>query len=136
MQAVQRLGFICELSPEACELPIGQDLKDHLTVEEEILEIRRTGHERSQTTAVLTNVEGVGSRIRKFGVKGGADEGDIDRIVDEELDDEGDEMVADDAKKGSIPKRVVDVAKSEERKFIEKMKIFDVVKRDTTGGDG
>ena len=61
-------------------------------------------------------------------------ERDINRVIDEELEDEGDEMIADDAKKGSIPKRLVDAAKHEERKFIEKMKVFDVVGRGTTNG--
>ena len=54
---------------------------------------------------------------------------DIDRVVDDSLHEEGEEMMFDDAKKGSIPIRLVNQAKSEERKYIEKMKVFEAVDR-------
>ena len=43
---------------------------------------------------------------------------DIDRVVKDSLDEEGEEMVADDAKKGSVPIRSVNPAKTEEQKCI------------------
>ena len=41
---------------------------------------------------------------------------DIDRVVEDSFDEEGVEMVADDAKKGTIPIQLVNQAKSEEQK--------------------
>ena len=52
---------------------------------------------------------------------------DIDNVVEGSLDEEGEEMVADDVKKGSMPIRLVNQAKAEEQKFIEVMKLLDVV---------
>ena len=59
---------------------------------------------------------------------------DIGRVVEDSLDEEGEEMVADDVKKGSIPIRLVNQAKTEEQKYIEKMKALDVVDRKEAGG--
>ena len=53
---------------------------------------------------------------------------DIDRVVEDSFDEEGEEMVADDANKGCIPIRLVNQAKTEEQKYIEKMKVFEVVR--------
>ena len=46
---------------------------------------------------------------------------DTARVVEDSLDEEGEETVADDAKKGSIPIRLVNQAESEEQKYIEKV---------------
>ena len=43
-------------------------------------------------------------------------------------------MVADDVKKGSIPIRLVNQAKTGEQKYIEKMKVLDVVDRKEASG--
>ena len=59
---------------------------------------------------------------------------DIDMVVEDSLDEEGEEMVADDVKKGSIPIRLVNQAKTEEQKYIEKMKVLDVVDRKEASG--
>ena len=59
---------------------------------------------------------------------------DIDRVVEDSLDEEGEEMIADDAKKGSIPIRLVNQDKNEEQKHIEKMKVFEVVDRKEASG--
>ena len=59
---------------------------------------------------------------------------DIDRVVEDSLDEKGDEMVTDDVKKGSIPIRWVNQAKTEEWKYIEKMKVLDVVDRKEASG--
>ena len=50
------------------------------------------------------------------------------------FDEEGDEMVADDVQKGSIPMRLVNQAKTEEQKDIEKMKVLEVVERKEVSG--
>ena len=55
-------------------------------------------------------------------------------MVEDSLDEEGEEMVADDVKKGSIPIRLVNQAKTEEQKYIEKMKVLDVVDRKEASG--
>ena len=55
-------------------------------------------------------------------------------MVEDSLDEEGEEMVADDAKKGSIPVRLVNQAKTEEQKCIEKMKVTEVVDRKEASG--
>ena len=59
---------------------------------------------------------------------------DIDRVVEDSLDDEGEEVVADDAKDGSIPIRLVNQAKTEEQKYMEKMEVFKVVDRKEASG--
>ena len=48
----------------------------------------------------------------------------LDRVVEDSLDEEGEYMVAYDAKKGMLPMRQ---AKTEEQKHIENMKVFEVV---------
>ena len=55
-------------------------------------------------------------------------------MVEDSLDEEGEEMVADDAKKGSILVRLVNQAKTEEQKCIEKMKVIEVVDRKEASG--
>ena len=59
---------------------------------------------------------------------------DIDRVVEDSLDEEGEEMVADDAKKRSIPIRLVNQANTEGQKYIEKMSEFEVVDRKEASG--
>ena len=55
-------------------------------------------------------------------------------MVEDSLDEKGEEMVADDVKKGSIPIRLVNQAKTEEKKYIEKMKVLYVVDRKEASG--
>ena len=50
-------------------------------------------------------------------------------MVEDNLDEESEEVVADDAKKESIPMRLVNQVKTEEQKHIEKMKVLEVVDR-------
>ena len=52
---------------------------------------------------------------------------DIDRVVEDSPDEEGEEMVATPRKKERIPIRMVNQAKTEEHRYIEKMKVFEVV---------
>ena len=57
----------------------------------------------------------------------------IDRVEDS-LDEEGEETVADHSKKGSIPIRLVNQAESKEQKHIPKIKVFEVVGRKEASG--
>ena len=58
---------------------------------------------------------------------------DIDVVVEDSLDEEGEEMVSD-VKNGSIPIRLVNQARTEEEKYIEKMKVLEVVDRKEANG--
>ena len=79
---------------------------------------------------VISNVEEVRSRARKAMQQMEILKPDaLDRIVEESIGEEMEEMVADDAKKGEIPVRLVRQAKGDERKYIEKMRVFEVVDR-------
>ena len=59
---------------------------------------------------------------------------DIDRVVEDSLDEEGEEVVADDTKKRSIPIRLVNQANTEGQKYIENMNEFEVVDRKEASG--
>ena len=59
---------------------------------------------------------------------------DVDRVVEDSPDEEGEEMVADDVKKGSFPMRLVNQAKTEEQKYIDKVKVSEVVERKEASG--
>ena len=54
---------------------------------------------------------------------------DLDWVVQGCLREEGEDMVADDAKKGLIPVKLVERSKEEKRALIEEMGVFDVVDR-------
>ena len=55
-------------------------------------------------------------------------------MVEDSLDEEGEEMVVDDVKRGSIPMRLVNQAKPGEQKYIEMMKVLKVVERKEASG--
>ena len=59
---------------------------------------------------------------------------DLDRVVQDCLQKEGEDTVADDVKKGMIPVMLVAKAKEEERAFIDKMGVFDVEDRASARG--
>ena len=59
---------------------------------------------------------------------------DIDRVVEDSLDEEGEEIVTDDAKTRSIPIQLVNQANTEGQKHIEKMTEFEVVDRKEASG--
>ena len=86
------------------------------------------------TTSVISKVDKIRHRFAEShgSVTGLLHSQDIDRVVQDSLDEEGEEMVADDAKKGIIPIRLVN--KSEEQKHSDKMKAFEVVDRKEASG--
>ena len=87
------------------------------------------------STSVTSDVDNIRRRLQKAVTEIGLlNSQDIDRVVEDSLDEEGEEMVADDAKKGSIPMRLVNQAQIEEQKYIEKVKVLEVVDRKEASG--
>ena len=133
-QECQQLGFVCEFGVGAYQSKFGRDLREGLGQEDVILEVRGQG-KASKTMAMITNVEGIRMRAhRAMSRRGWVGRKELDRIIEDGIDDENEEMVADDAKRGSIPASLVAAAKQEERKYIEKMKVFEVVSREAARG--
>ena len=92
------------------------------------------GSVTGQSISVVSNVDNIRCRLQRAMKETGLlNSQDIDRVVEDSLDEEGEEM-ADDVKKGSIPIRLVNQAKTEEQKYIEKMKVLDVVDRKEASG--
>ena len=61
-----------------------------------------------QSISVISNVDNIRRRLQRAMKETGLlNSQDIDRVVEDSLDEEGEEMVADDVKKGSIPIRLV-----------------------------
>ena len=89
-------------------------------------------HQTNSVGAVVRTLPSAGRRLKawdscaKFVGSTADDQGDDRDAV------EGEEMVADDTKKGSIPTSLVNQAKLEERKYIEELKVFEVVDRKMT----
>ena len=93
------------------------------------------GSVTGQSISVISNVDNIRRRLQRAMKETGLlNSQDIDRVVEDSLDEEGEEMVAEDVKKGSIPTRLVNQAKTEEQKYIEKMKVLEVVDRKEASG--
>ena len=85
--------------------------------------------------SVISNVDNIRRRLQRAMKETGLlNSQDVDRVVEDSLDEEGEEMVADDVRKVSIPIRLVNQAKTEEQKYIEKMQVLDVVDRKEASG--
>ena len=85
------------------------------------------GSVTGQSISVISNVDNMRRLLQRAMKETGLlNSQDIDRVVEDSFDEEGEEMVADDGKKGSIPIRLVNQSKTEEQKYIEKMKVLDV----------
>ena len=90
------------------------------------------GSVTGQSISVISNLDNIRRRLQRAMKETGLlNSQDIDRVVEDSLDEEGEEMVADE---GSIPVRLVNQAKTEEQKYIEKMKVLDVVDRKEASG--
>ena len=88
------------------------------------------------TVSVMPNVEELRCRLYKAmkDVQGLLNDQDFDKIAEDSPAREGEEMVAGDAKNGSIPMSLVNQAKLEERKCVEGMKVCEVIDRKMTEG--
>ena len=127
IQKLQGNGFVCELSGDLFNDQTLEDSKADMGYPDVVV---RTGDRSRGPLVVISNVEEVRSRARKAMQQMEILKPDaLDRIVEESIGEEMEEMVADDAKKGEIPVRLVRQAKGDERKYIEKMRVFEVVDR-------
>ena len=94
--------------------------------------ILRVLHQTNSVGAVVRTLPSAGRRLKawdsraKFVGSTADDQGDDRDAV------EGEEMVADDTKKGSIPRVWSTRPSSKERKYIEELKVFEVVDRKMT----
>ena len=85
--------------------------------------------------SVISNVDNIPRRLQNaMNETGLLNSQDIDRVVEDIFDEEGEEMVADDAKEGSIPMRLVNQATTEEQKYINKWWYLRVVDRKEASG--
>ena len=85
--------------------------------------------------SVISNVHNICRRLQRAMKETGLlNSQDIDRVEADSLDEEGEEMMTDDVKKGSIPMRLISQAQIEEQKYIEKMKVLEVVDRKEASG--
>ena len=85
--------------------------------------------------SVISNVDNIRRRLQRAMKETGLlNSQELDRVVEESLDKEGEEMVADDAKTGNTPVRLVNQAQTAEQNNIEQMKVFEVVDRQEASG--
>ena len=127
----QGLGYVCEFVGSIADDPMTKNIQNSTGCNATIIRGSVTG----QSISVISNVDNSRRRLQRAMKETGLlNSQDIDRVVEESLDEEGEEMVADDVKKGSIPIRLVNQAKTEEQKCIDKMKALDVVDRKEASG--
>ena len=124
-QGTQGLGYVCDLVRNIADDPMTKNIENSTECNDTIIRESLSG-----PISVISNVDNIRRRLQRA-VKEAElpNSQDIDRVAEDSLDEEGAEMVADDAKRGSIPIRLVNLAKSEEQKHIETMKAFEVVDR-------
>ena len=128
-QGTQGLGYVCEFVGSIADDPMTKNIQNSTGCNATII--------RGSVTGQLFSVISIVDRRRlqrAMKETGLLNSRDIDRVVEDSLDEEGEEMVADGVKKGSIPIRLVNEAKTEEQKYIEKMKVLDVVDRKEASG--
>ena len=130
-QGAQGLGFVCEFVGNIADDPMTKNIQNSTGCNDTIIRERLSG----PSISVISNVDYIRRRLQRA-VKetGPLNSQDIGRVVEDSLDEEGEEMVADDAKKGSIPVPLVNKVKTDEQKYIEKMKVLDVVDRKEASG--
>ena len=126
-QGAQGLGYVCELVRNIADDPMTKNIQNSTVCNDTIIRESLSG----PPISVISNVDNIRRRLQRAVKETGLPNSqDIDRVAEDSLDEEGAEMVADDVKKGSIPIRLVNHAKSEEQKHIETMKAFEVVDRE------
>ena len=130
-QRTQGLGYVCEFVGSIADDPMTKNIQNSTGCNATIIRESVTG----QSISVISNVDNIRRRLQRAMQEIGLlNSQDIDRVVEDSLDEEGEEMVADDVKKGIIPIRLVNQAKTKEQKYIEKMKVLDVVDRKKASG--
>ena len=74
-----------------------------------------------ETVVLLTNMDALRDSAAQAMLRDGwMTQEDLDQVIQDCLQEEGEDMVADDAKKGTIPVKLVARAKEEERAFFNK----------------
>ena len=94
-QGAQGLGFVCEFVGSIADDPMTKNIQNSTGCNDTTIRESLS----VPSISVISNVD----NIRR----------------------QGEEMVADEVKKGSCPLRLVNQAKSEEQKYIEKMRVFE-----------
>ena len=117
---------MCEFVRNIADDPMTKNIQNSTGCKDTIIRESVSG-----PISVISNVDNIRRHLQRAVKETGLPNSqDIDRVVADSFDEEGAEMVADDAKRGSIPIRLVNHAKSEEQKHIETMKAFEVVDRE------
>ena len=109
-QGAQGLGYVCEFVRNIADDPMTKNIQNSTGCNDTIIRESLSG-----PISVISNVDNIRRRLQRAVKETELPHSqDIDRVAEDSLDEEGAEMVADDVKKGSIPIRLVNHAKSEE----------------------
>ena len=117
-QGTQRPGYVCELVENVADDPRMKNIHKSTECSDTII---RDSLSRP-SISVISSVDDISRRLqRSMKETGLLNSEDIDKVVEDRLDEEGEEMVANDVKKGSCPIRLVNQAEPEEQTYIEKV---------------
>ena len=99
-QGAQGLGFVCEFVGNIADDPMTKNIQNSTGPNDTVICESLSGTSMS----VISNVDNIRRPVqRAMKETGHLNSQDIDTVVEDSLEEEGEEMVADDAKKGSIP---------------------------------
>ena len=126
-QETQGLGFVCEFVGSIADDPMTKNIQNSTGCHDTIIRECLSG----PSIPVISNVDNIRRRLQRAMKETGLlNSQDIDRVVEDSFDEKARNwLVADDVKKGSIPMRLVNQAKTEEQKYIENTKVLEVVDR-------
>ena len=111
-QWTQGLGYVCEFIGNIADDPMTKNIRNSTGCNDTIICESLSG----PSTSVISNVDNIRHRLQRAMKKTGLlSSQDIDRVVEDILDEEGEEMVSDDIKKGSIPIHLVNQTKLQSR---------------------
>ena len=112
LQQEENMGYLCELDLEASRSGAAYDFKQAMGARDEAVVVRGRSAGRLETVVLMTNLGVIRDRAsRAMHREGWMGQEDLDRVVQECLRDEGEDMIADDVKKGAIPVKLVVKAK-------------------------
>ena len=95
-QGAQGLGFVCEFVGNIADDPMTKNIQNSTGCNDTIIHESLSG----PSISVISNVDNIRRRLQRAMKETGLlNSQDIDRVVEDSLDEEGEEMVADDAKK-------------------------------------
>ena len=118
-QGAQGLGFVCEFVGNIADDPVAKNIQNSRGCNDTIIRECLSG----PSISVISNYDYIRCRVQRAMKETGLlNSQDTDGVVEDSVDEDGEELVADDAKKGSMPIRLVNQAKTEEQKYFEKDK--------------